>query len=635
VSISGLPLEPAAPEVLPVSDGDASSPAADVVEPRTRSRAIYIVGGVIAVGAVAGIGSLVVVGLRWFHPPDRPVTSPSEYEQLTDFGDSAVAPSLSPNGDMVTFIRGGNAFNAFLSRGQIYVKLLPNGEARQLTSNANLKFAPVFTPDSSRVAYTEVSRSGDVTSWDTWTVPVLGGEPTRLLPNASGLVWLGDQRIMFSEFKGKGGHLGIVSANEARGEELEIYFPAHERGMAHYSYPSPDGKSVLVAEMDPSGTFQQCRVVPFDGSSTGRLVGPQGTCTSAAWSPDGKWMYLGARIAEHSHLWRQAFPAGPPEQMTFGPTEEEGVAVAADGRSLITSIGRRKSAIWIHDASGERPLSSEGFAHAPRFSHDGHRLYYLLRQSPESPSSELRSIDLASGRVDRVLPGVTVAEHTNLDRDYDISRDEQEVVYATKQPNGKSRIWLARLDRRTPPREIGRDGEYVSFGGDDEVFFVSIEKKSSFLTRMKKDGAGRAHVSEISPIYARSGVSPDGEWAVLYSPAAGPDSPPGTVAVPIHGGTPKRICTGLCWAWWSDDRKLLYVSIFDPSSPERTLVFPLVSGRMVPDFPPSGMDLPANQFAVAGARVIGQFRVFPGPDPSTYAFVRTEPQRNLYRIPIH
>ena len=45
------------------------------------------------------------------------------------------------------------------------------------------------------------------------------------------------------------------------------------------------------------------------------------------------------------------FPWVEPEQITSGPTEEDGLAVAPDGRSLITSIGMRQSAVWIHDLS--------------------------------------------------------------------------------------------------------------------------------------------------------------------------------------------------------------------------------------------------------------------------------------------
>ena len=71
-------------------------------------------------------------------------------------------------------------------------------------------------------------------------------------------------------------------------------------------------------------------------------------------------MYFTASVDGHSRLWRQRFPDGKPEPITSGPIEAEGVAVEQDGRSVITSMGVHQSAIWIHDASGERSLSSEG-----------------------------------------------------------------------------------------------------------------------------------------------------------------------------------------------------------------------------------------------------------------------------------
>src|SRR5207249_4984709 len=120
----------------------------------------------------------------------------------------------------------------FLGPGQIYVKLLPNGESVRLTSGSEIKYGPVFTPDGSRIAYTQLDAGN---SWDTWTVPVLGGQPTKVLPNASGLTWINDRQLLFSEIRGNGIHMGIVAATESRADERDIYFPAHERGMAHYS----------------------------------------------------------------------------------------------------------------------------------------------------------------------------------------------------------------------------------------------------------------------------------------------------------------------------------------------------------------------------------------------------------------
>jgi hypothetical protein len=33
--------------------------------------------------------------------------------------------------------------------------------------------------------------------------------------------------------------------------------------------------------------------------------------------------------------------------MTFGPTEEEGIAVSRDDRALVTSAGIRESTVWV------------------------------------------------------------------------------------------------------------------------------------------------------------------------------------------------------------------------------------------------------------------------------------------------
>ena len=38
-------------------------------------------------------------------------------------------------------------------------------------------------------------------------MPVLGGEPRRFLPNASGLTWLNDQQVLFAEIKGDAIHM--------------------------------------------------------------------------------------------------------------------------------------------------------------------------------------------------------------------------------------------------------------------------------------------------------------------------------------------------------------------------------------------------------------------------------------------
>src|SRR5260370_31192835 len=106
--------------------------------------------------------------------------------------------------------------------------------------------------------------------------------------------------------------------------------------MADRAFLWPEGKSVLLVEMDDDHLWLPCRVVPMDGSSTGRPVGPTGGgCTFAAWSPDGKWMYFTSNAVGANHIWRQRFPDGQPEQFTSGPTAQEGLAIAPDRMSRI------------------------------------------------------------------------------------------------------------------------------------------------------------------------------------------------------------------------------------------------------------------------------------------------------------
>ena len=63
-----------------------------------------------------------------------------EYTQLTNFADSATYPALSPDGRMLAFLRGGSTQSGYPRPGQVYVKLLPDGEPVQLTTDNLLKW---------------------------------------------------------------------------------------------------------------------------------------------------------------------------------------------------------------------------------------------------------------------------------------------------------------------------------------------------------------------------------------------------------------------------------------------------------------------------------------------------------------
>ncbi len=592
--------------------------------------------------ALLAIG-VVIAGIVLFGGKSSRPAPAAEWVQVTNFTDSATSPALSPDGRMVAFKRGPSTFGG---PGQIYVKLLPNGDPAELTHDGLSKMSPVFSPDGSRIAYTGIA---SVWAWDTWTVPVLGGEPRRMLPNASGLTWMatpsGERRILFSEIK-RGVHMAIVSAGESRAGARDVYDPPAESGMAHRSYLSPDRNWVLLAEMDISG-WLPCRVVPFDGSSRGKQVGPPAAqCTHGAWSPDGKWMYFSANLGAGFHIWRQRFANGAgdsaAEQITFGPTEEEGIALEPGGRSLISSVGATQSSVWIHDPSGERQITSEGYGFLPSFSADGKKLYYLVRAGPSRTfvAGQLCEAELHSSHVERLLPDFLVTH-------YNVSLDGKRVVFAAVDAAGKSRLWLAPLDGHSSPRQLTSLNTIQGFfGADGDVFFAAEDGEWRFIYRVKEDGTGLQKTSPI-PVMFLYGVSPDGKWAAAWVGSSEAGISNAIMAFPTRGGKPVLICNGCAAAGgparglrppsagWSPDSRFFYVYLASGEmKPGKTLAFRLRSGEDLPPLPAAGISSEAEGSRLPGVEAIPMTGAFPGPNPSVYAFLRVTTQRNLYRIPL-
>jgi hypothetical protein len=177
----------------------------------------------------------------------------------------------------------------------------------------------------------------------------------------------------------------------------------------------------------------------------------------------------------------------------------------------------------------------------------------------------------------------------------------------------------------------------VSFGANGDLVFRSLEGTTNALVRIKKDGTGRERMTSV-PILSKSGVSPDGEWVIVFALGIGEDSAPATLAVPIHGGAPRKVCAANCRAVWSSDGKFFYVMSADSASTTssgNTFAIPVPAGKSLPDLPASGSDLAAGGAGLPGTRLIEQGSLSPGADPSTYVFTKTDLQRNLFRIPLH
>jgi Tol biopolymer transport system component/predicted Ser/Thr protein kinase len=585
-------------------------------------------------GTAAGIVALALGAWLLYvkGPPPAPAAH-LEYTPLTSFTDPVTSPSLSPDGRMLAFIRGGNTF---VGPGEVYVRLLPDGEPVQLTHDAKSKMSPRFSPDGARIAYTVVEGNAH---WDTWFVPVLGGAPSRALDNASGLTWISPgspSRILFSAMTGEGIHMVVQAATESRAEVRNVYVPASVTGMAHRSALSPDRAWVLLVEMDVD-TWLPCRLVPFDGSSRGRQVGPSPSqCTDVAWSPDGQWMYFTANTGSGFHVWRQRLSDTTPEEVTTGPSEEEGLAFAPDGKSFVTAIGGTEQSLWIHDQQGDHQITSQGFAFLPSFSAAAHSLYYLTRSSGSRHfvSGALSVADTETGQTRRLLPDFEI-------KHYSVSADGADVVFVATDKDDRSSIWVAPLNGKTAPRRVATMGSRAFFGPDGDVVFTGQEGSAQFLYRVTRDGSRQRKVLE-TPITFLCDVSPDGSAAVIWAHGREPGADNAVDVYTFASGTTTRVCPNCGTAGgpdrgrvpsvmtWSPDQRFAYLTI----ARESTYALPLAPGQLAPVFPPAGVSTITDVAALPGARLVASGEVFGGPDPTQYVYARPSTHRNIYRVPV-
>jgi eukaryotic-like serine/threonine-protein kinase len=587
-----------------------TKPKIAVARPQRKSRLALL-------GGVSLLSVLVVVSasLIWRKGEKVAPADSSQWVQLTSLNGYSFEPALSPDGRMLVFLHGSGG------SPQVYVKFLPDGEPVQLTHDDTNKIAPVFSPDGSRIAY---GTSG--LNWQTWVVPVLGGAPQLLLSNATGLNWIDPHHVMFSEIK-TGVHLSVVTATESRSEQRDVYVPPNENHMAHFSHLSPDHKWVLVAEMGDDKQMIPCQLVPFAGGAA-RSVGPQpGGCDYAAWSPDGKWMYLNSEAgSKGSHIWRQRFPDGVPQQLTASVGDEAGIAIAPDGKSLITSVFNSESSVWVHDRQGERQVS-QGNSCCPQLSSDGKKVFYLQEQTSDTGNTgELWVSDVETGQASRLLPGIDV------DR-FSVSPDNKQVAFETVDAQKQHSLWLASTEHRFAPRQVrsGSAAFMPQYSPSGRIYYLISEGGHTFLYRMKDDGTQEEKIISEPIVYA-FGISPDERFAIVGRTLNREDKWWDAEAVPIAGGPWVSLCASWCDANWSRDGKAMYFYWRSFSGNPRTYVVPMPHGSDLPTLPKSGFQSEKELRMVATQVLDGA--ISPGRDTSQYAFSKTSSHSNLYRIPL-
>ncbi|MGC1303715.1 MAG: prolyl oligopeptidase family serine peptidase [Caulobacteraceae bacterium] len=247
-------------------------------------------------------------------------------------------PEISPKGDRVAYIQGGQVWVA---------PLVSEGASAQLVHDRGQTEAVAWSPDGSRLAF--VSDRGDHALVGVYDFA------------ANAIRWMSPSVDTDSEpqWSPDGTRLAFIRVSAGKGN----FFVAKRQGQPWAIWTADvatgAGRQVFVADPGPGSVFHPVDGAPLLWAAGDRLVFPWektgwlhfysvpaagGAATlltpgdfeifNAVLSPDRTRVVYSANQGDldHRHLWEVSPAGGPPHQLTKGASIEDYPAVTADGR---------------------------------------------------------------------------------------------------------------------------------------------------------------------------------------------------------------------------------------------------------------------------------------------------------------
>lgn len=519
----------------------------------------------------------------WIEP-----TQALKPQQLTTNGKVSLA-ALSPDGNHFAYTVGQTDKPSLWyanTNGKQQIQIRP--------PEAGTYFGLTFAPDGSEIYYVagdEKNQQGAL-----FRIAVLGNAPQKVLSNIESPVTFSPdgKQLAFVRFSLKRKLSILVIADSADGaNEKELATrPIEKRFTQRGASWSPDGKFIAVGAVSgtPVSDEQVFLVNAQDGTTEKFGATTFQQVRRIAWLKDGSGLYVNAvekDVWDDRHLWLIEYPNGNTHKVTqdlfhYGMAS---LSLSNDGAKVLSVSSTKICNIFVSPAQSlalgkkisANSLGKLAGSNGLAWTADGKIVYGAFFD--KSRTLWVMDADGANAR-QLTSPGF-------LDRIPNVAKDNRYVVFSSTR-GGSWNIWHIGLDdgelKQLTTGEnlrssVTPDGRYVLYTARGEEGFFSIWKVSI-------DGGEPVRLTNRSSGYPR--ISPDGKmFACSYNRADGEKSQ--LTVFPIDGGeplysfdVPPQTSFDVGIRWTPDGQSLVYRD-FGPNlwqqrltggEPEKILEFP-------------------------------------------------------------
>ena len=528
-SVSGLTAPLSDANVKRRDDSGPSPPAGNLVwgvAPRARlpgRRLIWM----------ASISVLVIAGGLFLYLLGHTAKStlpPMKVVPLTSLPGTKMTPAFSSDGNQVAF-----AWNRTEPRVvEIYVKLVSEGEPRQLTHTGKVNFNPVWSPDGQRIAFVRSSERETAI----FTISAYGEGERKLLSLDRGA----ERRISWSP---DGKFLAFADSDKnqpSRGRAIFLLSPytLEKRELtsppADYSDDgpafSPDAHALAFVRGSNSdtGSGLDLYVVPVSGGEPRRLTfGDDIFWTGPTWTEDGREIVFSSKRTGSSALWRIPVSGGNPQRLEVGSDDSIEPSIARQGHRLAymrfpLDVNIYRIVLPGAKSPGNSPapfLASTRRDAGAQLSPDGQRVAFESDRSGSSQEIEIWVCDIDGSNC---APVTSFGTWTRMPR---WSPDGKRIVCETSR-DGKTSIYTIDLETRGVRRLVADPSEerVPSWSHDGRwVYFASKRKGSWQIWKVLAEGGAPVQVtkqggfrplesSDSRFVYYTKGTDVAGVWRV-------------------------------------------------------------------------------------------------------------------------